>query len=259
MTDSHCHLAGQEFAGDLEAVVARAREAGVSRALVILAAEDEAEIARAARVEKLWPTCRFAIGVHPHHAHLFAANPGAAAELVASRLDTIASARAVGEIGLDYHYDFSPRDVQQAVFRAQLRLARARDLPIVIHTREAESDTLDILKEEGRQELRGVFHCFTGDWTAAQRVLQTGFYLSLPGIVTFPRATALREAAFSAPLERLLVETDSPYLAPVPHRGKRNEPAFVARVVEQLAADRFVGTGDLADALDRNFDALFRP
>ncbi|MGH9385873.1 MAG: TatD family hydrolase [Vicinamibacterales bacterium] len=259
MTDSHCHIAGEEFAGDLEAVVERAKEAGVSRALVILAAEDDAEIERAAHVEAVWPSCRYAVGVHPHQAHLFTADPQAAAEIVARRLDALPSARAVGEIGLDYHYDFSPREVQQAVFREQLRLARARDLPVVIHTREAETDTLRILKEEGNQELRGVFHCFAGDWAAAKRALETGFYLSLPGILTFPKADALRQAAFSTPVERLLVETDSPYLAPIPHRGQRNEPAFVARVVERLAADRFLLPGDLADALDRNFDALFRP
>jgi TatD DNase family protein len=259
VTDSHCHLAGEEFAGDLEAVVTRAQEAGVSRALVILAAEDDAEIERAGRVEEVWPSCRFAVGVHPHHAHLFAANPAAAADLVASRLDQLRSARAIGEIGLDYHYDFSPQGVQQEVFRQQLRLARARGLPVVIHTREAELDTLQILREEGHLELRGVFHCFTGDLASAERSLETGFYLSLPGILTFPKAGALRDVARTAPLDRLLIETDSPYLAPVPHRGKRNEPAFVARVAEQLATERGVASTTVAAALDRNFDALFKP
>jgi TatD DNase family protein len=259
VTDSHCHLAGEEFAGDLEAVVARAQEAGVSRALVILAAEDDVEIGRAGRVEETWPSCRFAVGVHPHHAHLFAANPAAAAELVGRRLDELPSARAVGEIGLDYHYDFSPPEVQHEVFRQQLRLARARQLPVVIHTREAESDTLRILREEGHLELRGVFHCFTSDLDSAERALGTGFYLSLPGILTFPKAGALREVARTVPLDRLLVETDSPYLAPVPHRGKRNEPAFVARVAEQLAAERGVDRTTIDAALDRNFDALFKP
>jgi TatD DNase family protein len=259
MTDSHCHIAGEEFAGDLAAVVERARAAGVSRALVILAAEDDQEIARAATVLSAWPECRFAIGVHPHNARAFASNPQGAADTVASRLDALPQARAVGEIGLDYHYDFSPRDVQHAVFRAQIRLALGRDLPIVIHTREAEEDTLRILHEEGEGRLRGVFHSYTGDTAAAERALATGFMLSIPGVATFPKAEALRQAAAAAPSDRLLVETDSPYLAPIPFRGKRNEPAYVARVVEQLAAVRGVSPAAVGEETDRNFDRLFHP
>lgn len=259
MTDSHCHLAGEEFIADLPEVVARAKAAGVSRALVILAAEDDAEIARAQTVLAAWPECRFAVGVHPHHAKVFAANPQAAADQVAARLDALPEARAVGEIGLDYHYDFSPRDVQHQVFRVQLRLALSRDLPVVIHTREAEEDTLRILHEEGAGRLRGVFHCFTGDALAATRALATGFLLSIPGVVTFPKAESLRQAAAVSPGDRLLVETDSPYLAPIPHRGKRNEPSYVARVVEQLAAVRGVSAEAIGRDTDRNFDRLFRP
>ncbi|HEX4914013.1 MAG TPA: TatD family hydrolase [Vicinamibacterales bacterium] len=259
MTDSHCHIAGEEFIADLPEVVARARAAGVSRALVILAAEDDAEMARAETVLAAWPECRFAVGVHPHHANVFRANPDDAAAMVARRLDVLPSARAIGEIGLDYHYDFSPRDVQHAVFRAQIRLALSRDLPIVIHTREAEDDTLRILAEEGQGRLRGVFHCFTGDTDAASRALGTGFLISIPGVATFPKAESLRQAVAGAPADRLLVETDSPYLAPVPHRGKRNEPAYVARVVEQLAAVRGTTTAAINDQTDQNFDRLFRP
>jgi TatD DNase family protein len=259
MTDSHCHIAGEEFIADLQDVVVRAKAAGVSRALVILAAEDDAEIARAATVLAAWPECRFAVGVHPHHAKVFASNPDEAAQKVAERLDALPEARAVGEIGLDYHYDFSPKEVQHAVFRAQIRLALSRDLPIVIHTREAEDDTLRIITEEGGGRLRGVFHCFTGDAEAASRALVTGFSLSIPGVATFPKAETLRQAAAGAPADRLLVETDSPYLAPVPFRGKRNEPAYVAKVVEQLAAVRGVSAGTIADETDRNFDQLFRP
>jgi TatD DNase family protein len=259
MTDSHCHIAGEEFIADLPAVVERARAAGVSRALVILAAEDDAELARAATVLAAWPECRFAVGVHPHHAKVFEADPGAAAAKVAQSLDALPAARAIGEIGLDYHYDFSPRDVQHAVFRAQIQLAVSRDLPIVIHTREAEDDTLRILQEEGQGRLRGVFHCFTGDVAAASRALATGFMLSIPGVATFPKAESLRQAAAAAPSDRLLVETDSPYLAPIPYRGKRNEPAYVARVVEQLAAVRGVSVEAVGLDTDRNFDRLFRP
>ena len=212
----------------------------MSRALVILAAEDDAEIARAETVLAAWPECRFAVGVHPHHAKVFESNPQAPPTRCAARLDALPTARAIGEIGLDYHYDFSPRDVQHDVFRAQIRLALERDLPIVIHTREAEDDTLRILREEGQGRLRGVFHCFTGDPAAAERALATGFLLSIPGVATFPKAETLRQAAAAAPADRLLVETDSPYLAPIPYRGKRNEPAYVAKVVEQLAAVRGV-------------------
>ena len=259
MTDSHCHIAGKEFAGDLDAVVERARAAGVQRALVILAAEDDEEFARVPAVLAAWPECRFATGVHPHHAHVYAADPGAVAAAVAARLDALPEARAVGEIGLDYHYDFSPRDVQQAVFRAQLQLARSRDLPIVIHSREAEEDTLRILAEEGGPALRGVFHCFTGDGAAAARALATGFFLSIPGVVSFPKAEPLRAALAQVPVDRLLVETDSPYLAPVPYRGKRNEPAHVAKVVDHVATARGLTPADVAAETDRNFDTLFRP
>ena len=259
MTDSHCHIAGEEFAADLDAVVERARTAGVSRALVILAAEDDAEIARTPTVLAAWPECRFAVGVHPHHAKVFASNPQTAADTVAARLDALPAARAIGEIGLDYHYDFSPRDVQHDVFRVQIRLALERDLPIVIHTREAEDDTLRIIREEGQGRLRGVFHCFTGDQAAADRALATGFFLSIPGVATFPKAETLRQAAAAAPADRLLVETDSPYLAPIPYRGKRNEPSYVAKVVDLLAGVRGTTAAIIGEQTDRNFDRLFRP
>jgi len=259
LTDSHCHIAGEEFAGDLDAVVERARAAGVSRALVILAAEDDAEMARVDTVLSAWPECRFAVGVHPHHAKAFASNPQTAADTVAARLDALPAARAIGEIGLDYHYDFSPREVQHDVFRVQIRLAIERDLPIVIHTREAEDDTLRIIREEGQGRLRGVFHCFTGDQAAADRALATGFFLSIPGVATFPKAEALRQAVAVAPADRLLVETDSPYLAPIPFRGKRNEPAYVAKVVEQIASIRGVSAGTIDEETDRNFARLFLP
>ena len=257
MIDSHCHLAGAEFAADLEAVVTRAREAGVERCLVILAADDDAEFDQADRVTAAWPAVRYAVGVHPHQAHKFADKPAAAAGLTASRLELVPNACAVGEIGLDYHYDFSPTDVQQAVFRAQLQLARERGLPVVIHTREAEADTLRILSEESAGRLRGVFHCFTGDTAAAERALATGFHLSIPGIVTFPKAGELRDVAAHVPAERLLIETDSPYLAPIPFRGKRNEPAFVAKTFESLLQLRGLDRAGLSARLIENFDDLF--
>ena len=257
MIDSHCHLAGEEFEADLPDVIARARQAGVAAAVVILAAEDDAELARWGRVRQLWPEARAAIGVHPHRAARFGEDPEAAARLLTMRLDSVPDVRAIGEIGLDYHYDFAPREIQQAVFRAQLRVARERQVPVVIHTREAESDTLDILGEEGRVETTGVFHCFSGDTAAAARALATGYHVSIPGIVSFPKATQLREAVRQVPLDRLLVETDSPYLAPVPYRGKRNEPGYVVRVVEVVADARNMDRRELAAAVTANATRLF--
>jgi len=259
--DSHCHLADEVFAPDLDAVIARAKDAGVERALVILEAGNRAEAAQADRVSALWPETRFAIGVHPHVAHAFADDPERAAAVVRDQVEATPSARAIGEIGLDYHYDFSPRTVQQAVFRAQLRLALALDRPVVIHTREAEADTLAILREEGGRNgaLRGVLHCFTGTRALAEAGLALGFHLSLAGIVTFPKAGELRDLARAVPLDRLLTETDSPFLAPVPFRGKRNEPAHVARVVDALAAVHGVDAAALGSRTAANFHTLFRP
>ncbi len=258
MVDSHCHLAGEEFVADRDAVIARARAAGIERVLVILAAEDDAEWTRGQAVAAAWPAVRFAVGVHPHQAHVFAADPAAAARAVAVRIDASPLVVAVGEIGLDYHYDFSPRDVQHAVFRAQLALARERRLPVVIHTREAEADTLQLIAEAQAQgPVRGVFHCFTGGPAVAERALATGFSLSFAGILTFPRAVELREALRMTPLDRLLVETDAPYLAPVPHRGARNEPAWVVETLAVAARERGLGAAELGAIVRANHDRLF--
>jgi TatD DNase family protein len=192
-------------------------------------------------------------------AHQFADDPGRAATIVREQIAATPDARAVGEIGLDYHYDYSPREVQQAVFRAQIAVARQLDLPVVIHTREADEDTLALLREEGSGMLRGVLHCFTGTAALAAAGLELGFYISLAGIVTFPKAADLRDIAKQVPLDRLLTETDSPFLAPVPHRGTRNEPAHVARVVATLAELHGVAPDDLARRTSVNFHSLFRP
>ena len=257
MIDSHCHIAGPEFAGDLDAVVEQAIAAGVARALVILAADDEPELAQAGSVASRWPAVRFSIGVHPHAAGRFAEDASAAARAVAAALDAQPLARGLGEIGLDYHYDLAPRDAQQEVFRQQIRLASERRLPIVIHTREAEDDTFRILAEESASV--GVFHCFTGDRAMARRALDAGFHISLAGIVTFPKALELKEVARIVPLDRLLVETDSPFLAPVPHRGSRNEPARVVRVAEVIAELRGTTVDEIDRATSQNFERLFAP
>ena len=254
MIDSHCHIAGEEFAADLDAVVSRAHEAGVETALCILGAEDDAELRRADAVRAAWPSVRFATGIHPHHAGHFA---GRTADAIATVRQALDGTRAcgLGEIGLDYHYDFSPRDVQQEIFRAQIRLARERSLPIIIHTREATDDTFRLLREEKAD--RGVFHCFTGDVAMAESALELGFHLSYAGILTFPKAGDLREAARRTPPDRVLSETDAPYLAPVPYRGKRNEPAYVARVVETLAEVQQTGREEMARRIATNFNNLF--
>lgn len=238
MIDSHCHLAGEEFNADLEQVVARARGVGVARAVVILSATDDAEFARRDAVSAAWPEVRYACGVHPHEAAKFADAPESAGERLQSLIAGRAEIRLIGEIGLDYHYDFAPRDVQQRVFRAQIEAARALGMPVVIHTREAWDDTVSILRDAGAGETGGVFHCFTGDEGQAREALDLGFCLSYSGIVTFPKADTIRAAARLTPADRLLTETDSPFLAPVPYRGKRNEPAYVAEVTRRLAETR---------------------
>src|SRR4051812_29020377 len=188
MIDSHCHLADEAFAGDLDPVIARARAAGLERVLVVLEAGNEKEAAQAVRISEAWTETRFAVGVHPHQAHEFADDPSRVASLVREQMARTPAARAVGEVGLDYHYDFSPRDVQQAVFRMQVRLAVELDRPLVIHTREADADTIRILREDGEGRVRGVFHCFTGGPDLARAGLDLGLFISLAGIVTFPKA-----------------------------------------------------------------------
>ena len=202
----------------------------------------------------------FTVGVHPKSFEDFSTNLNGFRDrlyILADKLEKAGRLVAWGEIGLDYHYDFAPRDVQKEVFRRQLRLARDRDLPVVIHTREADDDTVDILREESHGTLRGVFHCFTGDAKLARHALDLGFHVSFSGIVTFRRADEIREVAKLVPSDRLLAETDAPYLAPIPHRGKRNEPAWVSRVVEVLAETRQESVAAVTDATSASFAALF--
>ena len=259
MIDSHCHLADDAFVKDLHEVIARAQTAGLTRALCILAAENIVESERARELQRLWPALRFALGVHPHQAGQFAGREPEVVTLVRDAVASIPAARGLGEIGLDYHYDFAPRDVQQKVFRLQIRLARELDLPIIIHTREAEDDTLAILRDEGGTSVRGVMHCFTGTRRLAEEALALGMHISIAGIVTFPKGGNVRDVAERVPADRLLCETDSPYLAPTPHRGKRNEPAWVVRVGEELATLREVPFDELRRQTSENFETLFRP
>ena len=254
LIDTHCHLAGDEFVEDLDAVIDRARIAGLSRAICILDVTNGVERSRVSDLRERWAALQFAIGVHPHQAARVV--PSEVTSMVASALDEV-TAVAVGEIGLDYHYDFAPRDQQRAVFASQVVLAVQRDLPVVIHTREADADTLAVIDEAGQGRARGVFHCFTGDQALADAAVERGFHLSFSGIVTFPRAESLREVARRVPADRWLVETDSPYLAPAPQRGGRNEPARVARVLEVLAQVRGVALDEAATQAMANAAVVF--
>lgn len=257
MIDTHCHIAGNEFAADLGDVVTRAQAAGLTGAIVIIAADDPAEVARTADVRAAWPAVRFATGIHPHAAGRYAGHAADAVAATAGALSQIGDAVAVGEIGMDYHYDVAPKDAQRDVFAAQVELAVWHDLPVVIHTREAMSDTAAVLREAGQGRVRGVIHCFTGSADDARTALDLGFYVSFAGILTFPKAQALREAAAVVPVDRLLVETDAPYLAPVPHRGQRNEPAWVQQTLATLAGVKGLTPAAMGLAVVANARRLF--
>jgi len=245
LIDSHAHLDFAEYGDDLEAVVSRACAAGLVHIVVIgqwregagMAAARDA-LALAARDRSFFSATA---GVHPHDA-------ARATEADFAELATIcaeSSVVAVGECGLDFHYDRSPRDAQREVFVRQLRLAKQLGKPVVVHTREADVETAEILKAELGSD-GGVIHCFTSDWTAAERYLALGMSLSFSGVLTFKSAEAVRDAARRAPIDRILVETDCPFLAPIPHRGKRNEPAFVALTAARLAELRGVTLEELS-------------
>ncbi|HWI02749.1 MAG TPA: TatD family hydrolase [Acidimicrobiales bacterium] len=242
--DSHCHL---QYEGITADALARAAEAGVGR--IICVGTDAAQSERAIEVAREHPGTVWAtVGLHPHDAKQ-------GVDTVTGLLGA-AEVVGIGECGLDYHYDHSPREVQREAFAAQIALAHEQGLALVIHTREAWDDTFDILAAEGVPE-RTVFHCFTGGPTEARRCLDTGASLSFSGIVTFKSAGDVREAAVLAPLDRILVETDAPYLTPVPHRGTPNGPAFVALVGAAVAAAKAVPVEDVEAATWANCGALF--
>jgi TatD DNase family protein len=255
MIDSHCHLADEVFAPDLVEVAGRARAAGVSDALCILSADEPGELARTKIVRDVWPSIRFAAAIHPHRSGPYARRLADAIRVTREAV-TKTGASAIGEIGLDYHYDFAPRSVQRDVFAAQLSLAVETGKPVIIHTREATEDTMALLREAGQARVRGVMHCFSGTVDDARQALDIGFFISLAGILTFPKAPELREVASLVPIDRLLVETDAPFLAPVPYRGKRNEPAWVVHTAAALAAARDESPDVINAALDANFRAF---
>jgi TatD DNase family protein len=249
--DSHCHLDDKRFAEDLDAVLDRAAAAGITRLLTIGTGDGPPEIDRAVRLADRYPQVYASIGVHPHDASKV--TPQTYDDLRA--LSTNSKVIAFGEIGLDYHYDFSPRDIQREVFIEQLNLARAVNLPIAIHTREAWDDTMSILREHWSGS--GVMHCFTGAPAQAHEALALGFHLSYAGVLTFKTAENVRESARISPDDRILIETDAPYLAPIPHRGKRNEPAMMLETARKLAEVRRTTIEAIAALTTENFDRLF--
>jgi TatD DNase family protein len=248
--DSHCHLDSDQFDADRDAVIQRAMDAGVSHMVAIGTGNGPPDLEAGIRLAERYESFYATIGVHPHDAAK--AGPDVFREL--SELAQHPKVVAIGEIGLDYHYDFSPRDVQQAVFIRQMQLAAEANKPIVIHTREAWNDTISMLREHWHST--GIMHCFSGGPIEAQEALDLGFYLSFGGIMTFPKALEIQEAARTVPLDRMLVETDAPYLAPIPKRGKRNEPAFMLETVRKLAQLRGVTEEAIAEATTANFKRL---
>ncbi|MGC9954497.1 MAG: TatD family hydrolase [Rhizomicrobium sp.] len=252
LVDSHCHLEFPALAREIDAVMARARDAGVGVCVSISTKLDTFPHVRdmAARFDDVWCS----VGIHPHEA---AVEPLADAAPLIERAGDL-KVVGIGETGLDYFYEHSPRATQAANFRAHIEAARRTKLPLIVHTRDAEDDTMAILREEtANGAFTGVLHCFTGSKVMAEAALDLGFYISASGIMTFKKSEALRAVLKDVPLDRLLVETDAPYLAPAPHRGKRNEPAFVAHTAAALAELKGVSADELARATTDNFFRLF--
>lgn len=256
LVDSHAHLDAECFEEDFGLVLQRAAEEGVSQILTVGCLNAESGETRAIEIVESGDNLFAAFGVHPHDASCYD-------DAVEDRLLAALGhqqAIALGEIGLDFYYDNSPRDQQISVFRRQVELARDRGLPIIVHSRDAEAETLEVLREGfgDATDRPGVIHCFTGSAGMANACIEMGFFIGFGGILTFKRADELRSIAAEVPVDRLLIETDCPYLAPVPMRGKRNEPAFVKRVAEQLAELRGVSLEKIAEITSRNFSLLFR-
>jgi TatD DNase family protein len=259
--DSHAHLDGERFDADRDQVIARAREAGVQTIVAIGIGDGPANVDCGIRLAERYPFIYATIGIHPHEAKL--ANDTAFEEM--ERLARHPKVIGWGEIGLDYFYDHSPRDTQKQVFSKQMELAAAAKLPIIIHCRpsdgsdDAWEDSLSLIQEQWTQHgLGGILHCFTGTTAHAKRALDLGFLISFAGNITFPKAQQIRDAALQVPLDRMLIETDCPFLAPVPNRGKRNEPAFVIETARRLGELRGVSTEEIGEQTSRNFYSFFK-
>ncbi len=252
MIDTHAHLHDPQFDPDREQVLDRARQAGVER-LVTIGTDLETSrqaVATASRHPAVYAT----VGIHPHDVKTIQADTLAKLQELAGNPRVV----AYGEIGLDFYYMHSPKALQIQYFRGQIRLAKSIGLPMVIHSREAPDETLAILREEGAEEVGGILHCFAGDLKMARQAIDLNFFISFSGILTFNNATGLHAVAREIPMERLLIETDCPYLAPVPHRGKRNEPAFVRLTAEKVAQLRGLPLNDVARQTVENSRKIFR-
>ncbi len=258
--DSHCHLDGPRFDPDREQVISRAREAGIHNILAVGTGDGPGTLDCAVRLSAQYDLVYATIGIHPHEAKLATEPDFTELEQLARRPKVI----AWGEIGLDYYYDHSPREIQQNVFVQQMELARAAKLPIVIHCRPSDEsdnawdDCLALIEQHWKPAgLGGILHCFTSTWARAKHALDMGFLISFAGNVTFPKSQQIRGSANEVPLDRMLIETDSPFLAPVPHRGKRNEPAFVKEVARQIAELRGLSADDIGSQTSQNFYRFF--
>jgi TatD DNase family protein len=252
LIDSHAHLDLPEFDADRDLVIRRARDSGIDAIITVGIGIDECR--RALELAGRHPFMYATVGIHPHNA----------GGLDLAMLDFVErNARkpkvvALGEMGLDYFRNRSPRQDQQRCFRAQLDIARSLNMPVVIHDRDAHEDTMSILREEKASDMGGVLHCFSGDPAMAFSCIDMGFYISIPGTVTFKSASTLHEVVRQVPLDRLLIETDCPFLTPVPHRGKRNEPAFVRLVADKIAEIKKIEPGRVAEATSANARSAFR-
>ena len=253
LVDSHCHLDFPDYAGDIEGVVMRARAAGVGVCLSI--GTELSRFAGVRAVAEKFPDVWCSVGVHPHEAQKELLSDAAPLLVETDHPKVV----AIGETGLDYYYEHSPKPEQIANFRAHITAARQSALPLIVHTRDADDDTISVLEDEmGKGAFSGLIHCFTGTQRLADAALALGFYISVSGIATFKNSQALRDVIKTVPLDRLLVETDAPFLAPVPHRGKTNEPAFVVHTAKMLAELKGIGEAELAAATTENFFRLFR-
>jgi TatD DNase family protein len=254
LADSHCHLDDTQFDTDREAVIERARAAGVKYMLAIGTGDGPPDLEAAIRLTDAYPFIYATVGVHPNDAPKL--NQDTFRDL--ERLLEHPKVKGLGEIGLDYHWDV-PRETQLPVFLRQLEIAKAAGMPIIIHTRDAWADTMEVLRTHWAPTgLPCLMHCFAGDTEMARECLELGFHLAFGGVATFPKSVEAREAAAIVPVDRLLLETDAPYLAPVPYRGKRNEPAYLAHTAQAIAKARGVDVEDLAAQTTRNFERLFQ-
>lgn len=251
LVDSHCHLTFPDFQQDLEEVLERGKNNGLEAYLSIGTRLNE--IQRLFDLSQKVPNIFCSVGVHPHDAKDYARQGDLSETLIA--LAQHEKVIGLGETGLDYHYNLSPREDQLICFNAHIQASQALDIPIIIHTREADEDTLSYLRN---QHLKGVFHCFSGGQALAEAGLDLGFYISFSGIITFKKSDALRAVVQSIPLERILIETDAPYLAPVPYRGQRNEPAFVKAIAECIAEVKGIPFHHVAQQTTENFYTLFK-